>query len=412
MVTKQQFIAGLVIPFLFFQYFPAGGGSGGSLTSPTLTTPINLPKLKAALTNVRNGTSGFRIFIASDSVGAGFDSGSTPIQNGSAWTRLAALMNANGTPTLNTLVVSGVSGTGDTRFSLGSGWTQAGFSTAVVSFEGAGTTGNLVVTPFAASTSVGAFAFSSVHAFWLGNNAGGSPVNPGTFTFTCTGGTPVVVNGNTQASQNIYSSTAACGSSSATNTLTVSAVGSGTHSDFLGLELIPTAGNAVKFLNGGVSGASSQSWGDPNSGWAGTDFIKLIAPDMCVIHDLGVNDSAPPGGLNLTPAAFSTKMQEIISACNNSSADLLLIDMPISATVAQNPGSGDARALLEVQYLPIYTALNATQFALSQNSTYLSVWNWWKATWNYNNFGCGDSLHPCIFGYDNMADFFYHSIFQ
>lgn len=381
-------------------------GSPGAATFMTTTTQLNMPKYKAALTAVRNGTGSMRILIPSDSIGAGFDSGSSPIEAGSWPTRLAALLTANGTPAINALVISGVTGTADPRFALGSAWTQAGFSTQIVSFEGAGTTGNLVLTPFASSTTVGAFAFSSVHAFWLGNNGGGSPVNPGTFTFTCTGGTPVVVNGNAQASQGMYSTTVNCGSSSATNTLTVSAAGSGTHSDFLGMELIPTSGAHIIFLNAGVSGASSNSWSVSNSGWGGLDFIKLIAPDACWIDDLGTNDSAP-GGLNMPPATFSTNMTAIIGTCNNSSADIVLIDMLTSATAAQNPGSGDARALLEVQYLPVYAALTATQQAASQNATYFSAWNWWNGTWNYNNFMCGDALHPCVHGYDNLAYFMY-----
>ena len=406
-------ITGLLISLpLFAQYFPAGGGSGGggSLTSPLITTPITLPHIKAGILNARTGTSGTRILVVSDSVGRGFNSGMTPDTFGSAWYRLASLLTANGTPAVNALVVPG--SLPDSRFSLGSGWGAGSNSTAVNTYGGTGNTGNLVVTPFAASTTVGAFAFSSVKVYVFGNNAGVAPVNPGNYSATCTGGSAGTLLGNAQASQGVYSFTASCGASSATNTITITCTGTSTFCQVLGVELVPTTANQLIFLNYGVSGASSSSWHVSNSGWGGNEVIALIAPNVCVIQDLGVNDSAP-GGLNMPPATFQANMAGIIGSCNSSSADTLLMDMPTSATVAQNPGSGDARALLEVQYLPVYKTLYTNEFNAAQNATYISFWNYWAATWNYNNFMCGDSLHPCgPFGYDDMADFLYKTIFK
>lgn len=353
------------------------------------TTSQLLPTWRLALANVRNNTAGVikRLLFIGDSTTWGTGcSATTNVTTCSPPTKLAALLNSwlGGGVAIGSLATAPIAGNvaNDNRWTVGANWTAGGFGANA--WVGAGNTGNLVFTPSPQVT------IDTFIVWWLGNNGGANPLNPGTMTFVCGAGAPVVVNGNTQASQSVFHSTVTCPAAGVTNAVTISSAGAGTNSYIIGVEPYLSTSANLLVDNMGYAGDSSQSFSH-NSGWGALDFIEKLAPDASIIS-LGINDA----GSSVPASTFQTAMQAIITSVQIS-GDAILTDYP--------PSTGVPYTTFEPLYLPVLTTLGTIKGA-----KYVSIWNRWNGVVQAALMNGGSGLHPNNFGYLDITQLWFSTL--
>jgi GDSL-like lipase/acylhydrolase family protein len=344
----------------------ANGGTGTTSLSniyiPYVTNQnagTNLAKWRLALSKVQDGTSNARILFVGDSTTSGI--GSTLYASypnvGSFPTRLAGLMNFYQAPVANSLAIppSNFAAYVDNRWTAGSGWSLANFGAANgATYTGTNPGGNLVFT--------GGVNANRYYVYYLVNSGLGS------ITATATGGSPVVI--SEAGSIGIQRTLVSAATASANNTLTMSCSGA---CYVTAVEPYLSTASQVLVGNAGVASAATANWVANPSSFGGGPFIEAVAPDLCVIS-LGIND----GGNSVATATYIANMQTLITACQVS-GDVIILDWP--------PSQNAPNSTYEALYAAALPAL-----AVSNNATYLSIYNRFGGTYAGSNW-MFDSVH-------------------
>jgi lysophospholipase L1-like esterase len=263
--------------------------------------------------------------------------------------------------------------------------TVMGFGDNNHSLNNSSTTGTLTFTPGKSCDTYDVYFFNSGNANATAQVAGGSAVNMtvGNFSkITATGtlGQPLVITPQGTAGGNLF----VCGIV-------------GYRSD------IPE----VSVYNLGISGAVASGFNSILTlgysaamniwGVAGT-FAASLQPKLTII-EFGMNDWLTA----VTPAAFSTALQNIINFCRDTTtvpngSDIILVSDPPAAY------SGGPAIPLGTQQAYVATMQN---LALRNNIPFVDVWTRWQSWENANLVGFENSLadgkHPTALGYRDIA---------
>lgn len=345
----------------------AGGGSGtGSLTpsqqaAQAVTPSSLLPKTRAALGRVRNGTGRGKILCIGDSTTQGTGGTET-----TRWPSTLARMfgaNANALGNFGQQIPDG----GIPWIVLGSGWTKG-----TGAFTGLGgnhtanttTTTSMTVTP---PIAVDTFIYYYIDA-------------TGSFTYSVNGGSATTVNGG--GGSTLKSVTISC-PNVGINTLTITRV-SGT-CVMVGFDAYNSTITALNVLNAGWGGSQSGQWATNNSQPYGPLLdVVTISADLVIIN-LTINDYYN----GVSPAGALASMTTIITNAKTVSDVILMTGVPSNPTA--NPPNTNV-----VNQLPIIA--NYYTLAASFNVPLVDVYGRWIS---YNVSG-GPGLGANTLYFDNL----------
>jgi hypothetical protein len=281
--------------------------------------PQKLPKWRAAIAGMKNGTKNARVLFVGDSTDFGVGSNGTSVGE----------MVANSCPMqfANQLLAKGINAHSNTFMGGGFGVQAAGGGYYGGANDGRIVKGSSWVVSSGGVISVGGGLYNATSG---ANALSFTPKQPvdtftiyyvansglGTFNADINGGTATPVNTNATP-QNLRSITIT--GTLGINTLNMKyASGGGVY--IAGAEAYDSSKKWVSVINAGWPGAQSNNWDDTGGAPFGViPGLGVVAPDLTIIN-LGKNDCYK--GTN-TVSQFTTHMQAIITACL-ASGDVIL----------------------------------------------------------------------------------------
>jgi lysophospholipase L1-like esterase len=345
------------------------------MAAASLNAVVSLPKYALASRHTQIGTAYTRILFIGDSTTAGIGDSTEATQ---PWLNSfpTNLVKAGNSPRTLVTIGLGVATTPDTRWTIGSGWalTSVGLGVGGICYQGTAPTESLVYT-----STVNADSYYVYYA-----------VGPsvGTYTFTATGGTPVVVKG-ARFANGVRRTLVTAASASTSNTLTV--LGTITQTFVYGVEPIVSTQKSVLVGNAGVPGSTSSIWVQNPTTFGSIPFIRAFAPALTVVS-LGINDATVS-----TPIPTYTANLQLLITAAKATGDVILMTMP--------PSQGSPYTTIEPQYVAATKSL-----AITNNIPIIDTFAFFGGAYN-TPLMAGDAWHPNNSGYNAWANLIRSYIF-
>jgi lysophospholipase L1-like esterase len=372
----------------------ANGGTGatsgsGAINNITTNYALSLPHLKAAVNSVLanpTGTGNTNICWIGDSTTTGQGSTSPIYYNSMPGQVMQAFRNAGVMADVNNFIGDGP-GTKHSGFTnvltVGSGWSETLSPQATIGgamFTATSTTASLAYTaPTPVDTFIVYYRIDSGLGSFNYNLNGGS--NTSQATAGTSGIGSVTITGSLGA-----------------NTVNLNWVSGSVF--IIGFSTYDSTKSSVHMVNLGWSGSKSGDWSATN-GTAGWDAVSIIKNNSlgcsAFVFDLGIND-----WLNgITPSAYTTNMQTLITAAENSAnADVIILTPAPSAI-------GSASQAVQAAIISAMYSLAAANNN-SANVSGLPIVDEWARLVSYSQMvtlgeSAGDNVHPNMVGYEDFA---------
>lgn len=343
-----------------------------------------LPRWRLALAKMLSGQANARVLFPGDSTTFGVASNnnngrtggdmnalSYPTQLAAQLTQAGIISNAHGWMGDGSSVYE-TRHTNDSRFVMGSSWTQ---------FAGTPSLGGQF---FTASTNTTALAFTPaapVDTFkvWFVQGTGN-----GVLSLDINGAGAITA--NTGVTPNQIGSATITGTLG-TNTLNIK-WSSGGAVYVVGVEAYNSAVKSVNLINAGWSGAKVSDLVGASQPYGAFASIPLFAPDLSVI-DIGINDWL----LGTSPAAYQTSLTNLVTQCQIT-GDVILVT-PAPTAIATTP---------QATQQPFITAMYAV--AAAKNVPIVDNWARWgsqEANLPMYSSNSAGNVHPNMIGYSDAA---------
>ena len=347
-----------------------------------------LPNFRAAIANVKNGTSDTKIVVIGDSTSIGYGSTTTTTAmryNGYP-NKLAAYFassginaEANGWIGDGGLNSTSPSSTLDGRIVVGSGWSETGIEfPGGCSFQASSTTSNLSFTP---TVQVDKFVVTYLQFSGIG-----------TFSYKIGSGSTTNVNCSGTASIQTVTISANLG----TNTLNLNWVSGGLVC-IIGIDAYnSTIGKQVHIINGGWTGSKSGDWQNVISVLSNTIPNTFLLGQSLTIIQLGINDM----NSGVSVASYTSNMQALITACL-AAGDVVLM-------TAEPESTANASAAIQVQFQQAVISLASTN-----SIGVIDMYGRWVSYTVSNAAGLYyDSTHPNATGYTDVGQAIFNALGQ
>lgn len=343
-------------------------------------TPSTLATWRKALSKVRIGTGDAKVLVAGDSTSVGVGAGEAATKSWPAL--LKSLLNSYYVPASLGLNVLSGSGTTDTRWTLGTGWslsTNYGFAQQVIN-GASGAAGNLTFAP--------GYACDTADIYFV--RATGSGI--GTGSVSTDGGSATTLPGN--VANSVGKVTVSLGSLASNHVMTFTGPSGGVMY-LIGIDCYDSTTRRVRLGISGVSGTTTAQWARSSQPFETIGCIGAYAPDLTICM-LGINDSV--SGSPVSQATYITNMTAVINAAK-ASGDVII------ATII--PSSSSARDLTaQASYTAAaYTLADSLNCGVVDiNARYVDYTTALAA--GYMN----DTVHCKDFGYSDIAQAIFNTL--
>lgn len=359
---------------------PLASAFGGTACTTANCVP-GLPHWSSVLSSVITatpGTANANLCVVADSIGWGYGSASSNYPNLSWPAQLANQLTAayGVKANFNSFFGAGVNGfnygTGDSRVTKGSSWSQSTdyISMGVDTFKATTNTNPLSFLP---TENVDKFTVYYIQAAGLGN-----------FNVNINGGTNTPVNSN---------GADGVGAVTITGSLTANTVNitetSGTVY-IIGVKAVDSTQNEINVMNAAVAAAKSSDWSDSAHPWSPANgaLYTALGCDL-TLAALGTNDV----NAAVSVATFTANMQAIATAAKTS-GDIAFLSAPPE-------GTGNATVANQALFANANKALATT----NGKAPFIDIYTRWgtyavKSLYGYYF----DTIHPNQLGYTAMSN--------